>query len=59
MVNQWRDFLEAVVEERPVSARQASFADGHRAAVLCEAILASARDGKRVELAQAAATTTR
>jgi predicted dehydrogenase len=59
MVNQWRDFLEAVVEERPVSARQASFADGHSAAVLCEAILASAREGRRVELAQAEATTTR
>jgi predicted dehydrogenase len=59
MVNQWRDFLEAVVEERAVSARQASFADGHRAAVLCEAILASAREGRRVELAQAEATTTR
>ena len=57
MVNQWRDFLEAVVEERPVSARQASFADGHRAAVVCEAIHASARDGRRVALAQAEATT--
>jgi predicted dehydrogenase len=57
MVNQWRDFLEAVIEERPVSTRQASFADGHRAAVLCEAILASACEGRRVELAQAEATT--
>jgi predicted dehydrogenase len=57
MVNQWRDFLEAAVEEHPVPARQASFADGHRAAVLCDAILASAREGRRVELEPVAAAT--
>jgi predicted dehydrogenase len=50
MVNQWRDFLEAVVEERPVPARQATFFDGHQAGVVCDAILASAREGRRVEL---------
>ena len=55
MVNQWRDFLEAAIEERPVPSRQASFADGHRAAVLCDAILASAREGRRVELEPVAA----
>jgi predicted dehydrogenase len=57
MVNQWRDFLEAFVEGGPVPARQASFADGHRAALLCDAILASARDGRRIELEGAQATT--
>jgi predicted dehydrogenase len=57
IVNQWRDFLEAAIEERPVSARQASFADGHRAAVVCEAIHVSARDGRRVALAEAQTTT--
>jgi predicted dehydrogenase len=57
LVHQWRDFLEAVLEERPVSARQASFDDGYRAAVVCDAILASAREGRRVALEQAEAVT--
>ena len=48
-VHQWRDFLEAALEGRPVPQRQASFEDGYRAAVLCEAIHASAREGRRVE----------
>ena len=50
-VHQWRDFLEAVLEERPVPPRQASFEDGYRAAVLCEAIHTSARERRRVEIA--------
>jgi predicted dehydrogenase len=54
-VHQWRDFLEAVLAERAVPARQASFEDGYRAAVLCEAIQASAREGRRVEVAETAA----
>ena len=49
-VHQWRDFLEAVLEQRPVAARQASFEDGYRAAVLCDAILSSAREGRRIEI---------
>jgi predicted dehydrogenase len=56
MVNQWRDFLEAAIDGQPVPARQASFADGQRAAAVCDAILTSARDGRRVELEQAGAT---
>jgi predicted dehydrogenase len=54
-VHEWRDFLEAVLEERPVPARQASFEDGYRAAVLSEAIHTSAREGRRVEIAETAA----
>lgn len=50
-VHQWRDFLEAVLEGRPVPQRQASFEDGYRAAVLCDAIHTSAREGRRVEIA--------
>ena len=50
MVHQWRDFLEAVLEQRPVSDRQASFRDGYRAAVLCDAIHAAAREGRRMEI---------
>jgi predicted dehydrogenase len=54
-VHQWRDFLEAVLEERAVPERQASFEDGYRAAVLCEAINTSAREGRRVAVAETAA----
>jgi predicted dehydrogenase len=54
-VHQWRDFLSAVLEDRTVPERQASFEDGYRAAVLCEAISTSAREGRRVEIADAAA----
>jgi predicted dehydrogenase len=49
-VHQWRDFLEAVIEDRPVPDRQASFQDGYRAAVLCEAILTAAEEGRRIEI---------
>lgn len=55
-VHQWRDFLSAVLEERAVPERQASFEDGYRAAVLCEAIHTSAREGRRVEIAETAAS---
>jgi predicted dehydrogenase len=54
-VHEWRDFIEAVLEERAVPERQASFEDGYRAAVLCEAIHTSAREGKRVDIAGARA----
>lgn len=60
-VHQWRDFLEAVLENRPVNPLQASFADGYATALLCDAILASASEGRRVEIAEArraSATTT-
>jgi predicted dehydrogenase len=49
-VHEWREFLQAVLEERPVSEGQASFEDGYRAAVLCDAILTSAREGRRIEV---------
>lgn len=48
--HQWRAFLEAVERGEPVPPEQASFADGERAAVICDAILASARDGTRIQL---------
>jgi predicted dehydrogenase len=57
-VHQWRDFLGAVLEGAPVPERQASFEDGYRAAVLCDAVLTSAREGRSVaidELASALA----
>jgi predicted dehydrogenase len=50
MVHQWRDFLEAVLDGRPVAGRQASFEDGYRAAVVCDAILRAAGEGRRLSL---------
>ena len=52
-VHEWRDFLAAFVENRPVSRDQASFADGYQAAVLCDAILTSARERRRVDIQEA------
>jgi predicted dehydrogenase len=54
-VHQWRDFLEAVLEGRPVPDRQASFEDGYRAAVLCDSVQAAAREGRRLAIAETAA----
>lgn len=48
--HEWRDFLEAVIDGRSLSPEQASFQDGYRAAVLCDAIVASAAQGRRVAL---------
>jgi len=49
-VHEWRDFLSAVIDGRPVPREQATFEDGYHAAVLCDAILASAREGRRVRI---------
>jgi predicted dehydrogenase len=49
-VHEWRDFLSAIIERRPISAEQATFEDGYRAAVLCDAIITSAREGRRVRI---------
>jgi predicted dehydrogenase len=55
LVHEWRDFLSAVIENRPVLREQASFEDGYAAAVLCDAILASVREGRRVRIEEAEA----
>ncbi|MBD0289860.1 MAG: gfo/Idh/MocA family oxidoreductase, partial [Thermoleophilia bacterium] len=46
--HEWRDFLTAVLENRPVVPEQASFRDGYEAAAVCDAILTSAREGRAV-----------
>jgi predicted dehydrogenase len=59
-MHQWRDFLSAVIDERPISAEQATFEDGYEAAVLCDAIITSSQEGRRVlleEMRRPAATT--
>jgi predicted dehydrogenase len=53
--HEWRDFLSAIIDERPLSPEQASFEDGYQAAVLCDAIVASAAEGRRVRIADMAA----
>ena len=49
-VHEWRDFLSAIIDGRQVSAEQATFADGYQAALLCDAIYASSREGRRVRM---------
>jgi predicted dehydrogenase len=49
-VHEWRDFLSAIIEERPISPEQATFDDGYHAAVVCDAILTSSREGRRVRI---------
>ena len=48
--HEWRDFLTAVIEDRPLPPEQASFEDGYQAAVLCDAIVTSAAEGRRVRI---------
>jgi len=48
--HEWRDFLSAIIDDRPLSPEQASFEDGYQAAVLCDAIIASAAEGRRVTI---------
>jgi predicted dehydrogenase len=48
--HEWRDFLTAVIEDRPLPPEQASFADGYQAAVLCDAIITAAMEKRRVTI---------
>ena len=48
--HEWRDFLTAVIEGQPLPPEQASFEDGYQAAVLCDAIITSAAQGRRVTI---------
>lgn len=49
-VHEWRDFLSAIIEGRPISPEQASFEDGYEAAVVCDAIALSSNEGRRVRI---------
>ena len=49
-VHEWRDLLSTVIDGRPLPPEQATFEDGYQAAVLCDAIIASAREGRRVRI---------
>lgn len=49
-VHQIHHFLDAVVHDKEVGPYAATFEDGYRAAVICDAMLKSAETGKRVEI---------
>ncbi|MGH2819630.1 MAG: Gfo/Idh/MocA family protein [Actinomycetota bacterium] len=49
-VHQWRELLGAFLRGEPVGEHQASFADGCRAAAICDGILEAARTERRVRL---------
>jgi predicted dehydrogenase len=49
-VHQWRAFLSSVLQGELVDPLQASFQDGVAANELGDAVLASAREGRRIEL---------
>jgi predicted dehydrogenase len=53
--HQWRAFLASVLHAEEADPLQASFADGARAVELGDAVLRSAEEGRRVELAPAGA----
>jgi len=48
LVHQLRHLLEAIAAGRPVAPLGATFEDGYRCAVVCDAILEAARTGRRV-----------
>ena len=50
--HEWRDFLTALIEERPLPPEQADFEDGYQAAVMCDAIITAATERRRVTLAE-------
>jgi predicted dehydrogenase len=49
-VHQWREFLVSLVDGADLSSHQASFEDGYRAAVVCDAISAAAGSGSAVDV---------
>jgi predicted dehydrogenase len=51
-VHQWREFLVSVIEGAAPTGHQASFEDGYRAAVVCDAILDASESEGRVAVRQ-------
>jgi predicted dehydrogenase len=49
-VNQLHHFIDAIVNDKEVAPYGATFEDGYRTAVICDAILKSASLGKRMEI---------
>jgi predicted dehydrogenase len=49
-VHEFSHFFDAIVNDKPVDPYGATFADGYRNAVICDAILASAQSGRAVDI---------
>ena len=49
-VHEFAHLLDAIVNDKDVAPLGATFEDGYRNAVICDAILQSAADGRRVEI---------
>jgi predicted dehydrogenase len=49
-VHEFHHFFEAIVNGKPVAPYGATFEDGYRNAVICDAILESARTGRQVDI---------
>lgn len=49
-VHEINHLLDAIVNNKPVAPYGADFTDGYRNAVICDAILQSAQDGRRVDI---------
>ena len=49
-VHEFAHFFDAIVNKKSVAPHAADFEDGYRNAVICDAILASARDRKQVDI---------
>lgn len=50
-VHEFAHFFDAIVNKKAVAPHAADFEDGYRNAVICDAILASARDRKQIDVA--------
>jgi len=49
-VHEIAHLLDAIANDRPVAPLGATFEDGYRNAVICDSILESAAEGRRVEI---------
>ncbi len=49
-VHEFHHFFDAIVNNKPVDPHGATFVDGYRNAVICDAILASAQSGQAVDI---------
>jgi len=49
-VHEFHHFFDAIVNDQPVAPYGATFEDGYRNAVICDAILESARTGRQVDV---------
>ena len=49
-INELYHFLDCIVNDKDVAPYGATFEDGYKCAVVCDAIIKAAKDGKRVEV---------